>query len=173
MNNPEWAQLVTLRDAVQAQFATIGHLTLATYYAVLDWKLRRQRNRTERHREGNTEDLINELTGTFWRIRHPNDDKESETRMKVLMAIPGIGLGIASAILTLSAPDRFGIIDFRNWRVLYDEEKRNFTLPEYKRYLADIRRLAQQLRAPVQEVDYLLWKTFERLGELPGPPDGP
>jgi hypothetical protein len=171
MDNPEWAQLVTLRDMVSGEFATIGHLTSDTYYAVLDWKLRKQRNRTERHREGNTEDLIKELTGTFWRVRHPDDDKQLEIRLKVLMAIPGIGLGVASAILTLSAPDRFGIIDFRNWKVLYDEEKRVFTLTEYKRYLSNIRELALQLRSSVQEVDYLLWKEFERLGESAAPPD--
>ena len=173
MNNPEWAQLVTLRDLVRGEFATIGHLTPGTYHAVLDWKLRRQRNRTERHREGNTEDLIKELTGTFWRVRHPDFDKELEIRLKVLMAIPGIGLGVASPILTLSAPERFGIIDFRNWKVLYDEEKRVFTLTEYKTYLSDIRELALQLPSSVQEVDYLLWKKFERLGEPVVPPDRP
>ena len=177
MNNPEWAELVALRDSVQAEFASHGHLTSDTYYAVLDWKLRRQRNRTEKHRKGNPEELIKELTGTFWRARHPNGGKELEVKMKVLMAIPGIGLGVASAILTLSTPDRFGIIDFRNWRVLYHEEKRNFSLSEYKRYLLDIRKLAHQLPASVQEIDYLLWKTFERLDELPGssgrPKSGP
>ena len=88
-----------------------------------------------------------------------------EIKLKVLMAIPGTGLGVASAILTLSTPETFAIIDFRNWRVLYNEVKRTFTLTEYKKYLESIRQFAVQLTCDVQEVDYLLWKEFEMLGE--------
>jgi hypothetical protein len=164
-NNPEWAQVVHLRNLVGGEFATQGYLTSNTYHTILDWKLRRQRNRTERHREGNTEDLIKELTGTFWRVHHPDEEKRLEIKLKVLMAIPGPGLGVASAILTLCAPSNFGIIDFRNWKVLYREDKRVFTLSEYKKYLSNIRELALHLECDVQEVDYLIWKEFEMLGE--------
>jgi hypothetical protein len=171
-NNAEWVSVVSLRNLVRGEFVRQGYLTSQTYQTVLDWKLRRQRNRTERHREDNTEDLIRELTGTFWRVSHPNAEKEMEIKLKVLMAIPGTGLGVASAIFTLNTPETFGIIDFRNWRVLYNEVKRTFTLTEYKKYLEDIRRLALQLACDVQEVDYLLWKEYERLGEQINQGDG-
>ena len=164
-NNAEWVSLVNLRNLVKGEFTRQGYLNTQTYHKVLDWKLRRQRTRTERHREDNPEDLIRELTGTFWRVTHPNAEKQMEIKLKVLMAIPGTGLGVASAILTLSTPETFGIIDFRNWRVLYNEVKRIFTLTEYKRYLEAIRRFAVQLSCDVQEVDYLLWKEYENLGE--------
>jgi len=171
-NNAEWVSVVKLRDLVKGDFKRQGYLNTQTYHTVLDWKLRRQRNRTERHRENNTEDLITELTGTFWRVTHPNAEKQMEIKLKILMAIPGTGLGVASAILTLSTPQTFGIIDFRNWRVLYNELKRTFTLTEYKKYLESIRQFAAQLTCDVQEVDYLLWKEYENLGEQVNQGDG-
>jgi len=164
-NNAEWVSVVNLQNLVKGEFVTQGYLNSLTYHTVLDWKLRRQRNRTERHRDNNPEDLIRELTGTFWRVSHPDAEKEMEIKLKVLMAIPGTGLGVASAILTLSTPENFAVIDFRNWRVLYNEIKRNFTLTEYKKYLKEIRRFALQAECDVQEVDYLLWKEYEKLGE--------
>lgn len=171
-NNAEWVSVVNLRNLVKGEFERQGYLNAQTYHAVLDWKLRKQRNRTERHREDNTEDLIRELTGTYWRVTHPNAEKQMEIKLKILMAIPGTGLGVASAILTLSTPETFAIIDFRNWRVLYNEVKRTFTLTEYKKYLDAIRQFAVQLTCDVQEVDYLLWKEYETLGEQINQGDG-
>ena len=163
LTNPEWAFTVNLRNLVCHEFATQDYLTSQTFDAVLDWKLRQQRKRTEKHRSENTADLIRELTGAFWRVQHNDLDKLVEIKLSVLMSIPGTGIGVASTILTLSNPANFAIIDFRNWKVLYSEDKRQFTVPEYKKYLVDVRRLANQLDCDVQEIDFLLWKEFEAL----------
>lgn len=163
LTNPEWAFTVNLRNLVSHEFATQGYLTLATFDAVLDWKLRQQRKRTEKHRSGNTTDLVRELTGTFWRVKHNDPDKLLDIKLGVLMSIPGVGIGVASSILTLSGPANFAVIDFRNWEVLYSEKKQQFTVSDYKRYLADVRKLARKLDCDVREVDFLLWKEFESL----------
>lgn len=163
LTNPEWALTVNLRNLVGHEFATQGYLTLQTFDSVLDWKLRQQRKRTEKHRSENTVDLIRELTGTFWRVKHNDPDKLVEIKLGVLMSIPGTGIGVASSLLTLSDPANFAIIDFRNWKVLYSEDKHQFTVPKYKKYLADVRQLADQLDCDVQEIDFLLWKEFEDL----------
>lgn len=133
-DNAEWVEVVDLRNKIRREFERQGYLNAETYETILNWKLRRQRNRTEKHREENTEDLIRELTGTFWRVTHPNSEKQMEIKLKILMALPGTGLGVATAILTLSTPATFAIIDFRNWRVLYAELKRTFTMPDYKKW---------------------------------------
>jgi thermostable 8-oxoguanine DNA glycosylase len=163
LTNSEWERTMGLRNLVGHEFSTQGYLTLQTFNKVLDWKLRQQRKRTEKLRIENTADLIRELTGTFWRVKHNAPDKVVEIKLGVLMSIPGTGIGVASALLTLSDPANFAIIDFRNWKVLYSEDKRHFTVPEYKKYLADVRQLAEQLDCDVQEVDFLLWKEFEDL----------
>jgi hypothetical protein len=156
--NSEWTQILRLRNLVRHEFDARGFLTASTFDAVIDWKLRKQRNRTEKHRCGNSADLIQELTGAFWRVKHKDKDKLLGIRLAILLAIPGVGIGVASAIFTLCYPSEYAIIDFRNWRALYGKDKKQFTVADYKQYLLDVRDLAGELDCDVQEVDYLLWK---------------
>jgi thermostable 8-oxoguanine DNA glycosylase len=53
------------------------------------------------------------------------------------------------------------VIDFRNWKVLYGEDKRQFSQANYKKYLTDMREFAEKVDCEVQELDYLLWKEYE------------
>ena len=160
-SNSEWTQILSLRNLVRYEFETCGFLSFSTFDAILDWKLRKQRNRTEKHRVGNSAHLIKELTGAFWRVKHEDKDKLLAIQLAILLAIPGVGIGVASAVFTLCYPKEYAIIDFRNWKVFYGKDKRQFTASEYKRYLLDMRELARKLGCDVQEVDYLLWKEYE------------
>jgi thermostable 8-oxoguanine DNA glycosylase len=162
-NNQEWAEILELRKSVRQDFKNCGCLSISTFDSVIDWKLRKQRKRTEKHRTGNTEELIRELTGVFLRVKHANADKLLDIQLAILQAIPGVGIGVASAIMTLSNPKCFAIIDFRNWKVIYGENKKYFTAAQYKRYLTDMRRLAKNLKCDVQEIDYILWKKYETI----------
>ena len=72
-----------------------------------------------------------------------------------------MGIGVASAIIALSHPEDYAIIDFRNWKVLYGEDRRQFSQADYKKYLTDMRELAEKVDCDVQELDYLLWKEYE------------
>ena len=160
-SNSEWTQILSLRSLVRHEFENYGFLTITTFDAVINWKLRKQRNRTEKHRVGNSTELIKEHTGAFWRVKHEDKDKLLAIQIAILLAIPGVGIGVASAIFTLCYPDEYAIIDFRNWKVLYGKDKTQFTVSEYKRYLLDVRDLASKLDCDVQEVDYVLWKEYE------------
>jgi hypothetical protein len=160
-SNPEWVYILSLRNLVRHECNAHGFLTISTFDAILDWKLRAQRQRAEKHRIGNSADLIQELTGAFWRVKHEDKDKLLDIRLAILLAIPGVGIGVASAIFTLCYPDEYAIIDFRNWKVLYGEDKRQFSQADYKKYLTDMRELAEKVDFEVQELDYLLWKEYE------------
>jgi thermostable 8-oxoguanine DNA glycosylase len=160
-SNSEWTQILSLRKLVRHEFDARGFLTASTFDAVIDWKLRKQRNRTEKHRLGNSAELIQELTGAFWRVKHEDNDKLLAIQLAILLAIPGVGIGVASAIFTLCYPSEYAIIDFRNWKVLYGEDKRQFSQADYKKYLTDMRELAAKVDCEVQELDYLLWKEYE------------
>ena len=74
-SNSEWTQILSLRKLVRHEFDARGFLTASTFDAVIDWKLRKQRNRTEKHRVGNSAELIQDLTGAFWRVKHEDNDK--------------------------------------------------------------------------------------------------
>jgi hypothetical protein len=155
---PEWVYILSLRNLVRHECNAHGFLTISTFDAILDWKLRGQRQRAEKHRIGNSADLIQKLTGAFWRVKHEDKDKLLDIRLAILLAIPGVGIGVASAIFTLCYPSEYAIIDFRNWKALYGKDKKQFTVADYKQYLFDVRDLAGELDCDVQEVDYLLWK---------------
>jgi thermostable 8-oxoguanine DNA glycosylase len=160
-SNSEWTQILSLRNLVRYEFEARGFLTATTFDAVTNWKLRKQRNRTEKHRVGNSAELIQELTGAFWRVKHEDKDKLLAIQLAILLAIPGVGIGVASAIFTLCYPREYAIIDFRNWKVLYGENKRQFSQADYKKYITDMRELAEKVDCEVQELDYLLWKEYE------------
>ena len=158
LSNSEWVYILSLRNLVRHEFYAHGFLSFSTFDGILDWKLRGQRQRTENHRLGNSAELIKELTGAFWRIEHDDNDKLLDLQLAILLAIPGVGIGVASAIFTLCYPSEYAIIDFRNWKALYGKDKKQFTVADYKQYLLDVRDLAGELDCDVQEVDYLLWK---------------
>jgi hypothetical protein len=119
--------------------------------------------RTEKHRDGVTADLIQNITSCFAQVKHQDEKTQREIKLNVLCALPGVGLGVATAILTLSQPKYYGIIDYRVWKVLYGEDKRIFIMSDYRKYLEDIRKIASKIDCDVQVVDFLLWEEFERL----------
>jgi hypothetical protein len=164
-SNPEWAFILNLRAIVGHEFYAHGWMTKSTFDAVVDWKLRKQRGRTEKHREGITPELLREITGAFWRVHHVDPEKEMEIKLALLMAIPGVGMGVATAILTLTFPESYGVIDFRNWKVLFGEDKKQFIVGDYVKYLDRLRELAEELDCDVQEIDYVLWKEYESKSE--------
>lgn len=67
--------------------------------------------------------------------------------------LKGVGVAIASAILTILNPNRYGVIDFHAWRALYGEKRSNFSLDDYLRYLNDLRQKAQEEKTTPREID--------------------
>ena len=81
--------------------------------------------------------------------------------------MPGIGTGVASAILALSFPDMYGVVDFRVWEVIFQERKTAFTPADYLTYLSELWRCAEHLNLEPQFVDFLTWMYWEsRKGRL-------
>lgn len=161
--NAAWRDTLALRQLVQHEFQMHGHLSIGTFEAVLDWKLRKQRKRTEKHRNGITADLIRQITLCFAQAKHEDEKTEREIKLNVLCALPGVGLGVASAILTLAYPEEYAIIDFRVWKLLYGVDKRTFTIGDYRKYLQDVRKIASELDCDAQEVDFLLWEEYDEM----------
>jgi hypothetical protein len=76
----------------------------------------------------------------------------------LLVAIPGVGIPVASAILALSDPQRYCVIDFRGWRALFCEERTAFSVKDYLRYREEVAHLAVDLGWSVQETDLAVWE---------------
>ncbi len=133
------------------------YLTLEEFDEILQWKLRGQYKRQEKTRQINSEDVIQTVTRAALSISHPDEDYETELRLRILCSLRGVGVPVASAVLALVFPEKYAVIDFRGWRQIFGEEKRTFSVSDYKIYLRKIKSLADELGWLPQEVDLAIW----------------
>lgn len=83
--------------------------------------------------------------------------------MQKLDEVKGIGVPIASAILTVCYPERFTILDYRAWETLYDLRRvKTKKVPTgiygyFNMYLPACKKLAQDLRMSLRELDHAMW----------------
>lgn len=132
---------------------------------ILKWKLGQQYNRQKKIRQFNTDEIIRSVTNLALNITHNDKDYEMELRIGILCVLRGVHIPVASAILALVFPYEYAIIDFRVWRQFFGEDKKNkvFSIGDYRRYMVEVRRLAQELGWHVQKVDYAIWEYDRRL----------
>jgi hypothetical protein len=92
------------------------------------------------------------------------DSAETQSLIAELMECEGIGLPMASTILTFLRPDVFPIIDVRAYRALYgkkryfsqSKDQKNIEL--YLAYAADVRGISQKLNRPLRDIDEQLYE---------------
>ena len=150
------AHLRELRANRQPFYLTEDDLEL-----IYRWKLERQYGRQQAKRARNTDAVYRAITRAAFEVDDGGSDYEAEVRLGVLMALPGIGIGVASAILALGDPARYCVIDFRGWRSVFAEERRDFWIPQYVEYRRAVKELAQALDWSVQETDLAAWAMDE------------
>jgi len=134
------------------------YLTIREFDDILHWKLRGQYGRQRKRRSANTEETVRAVTGLALSIQHDNKEYELELRFRILCALRGVEVPVASAILALVFPDKYAVVDFRGWRQVFGKKRDSFTVPDYKKYLAKVQLLAQELGWPVQEADLAIWE---------------
>jgi hypothetical protein len=83
--------------------------------------------------------------------------KTDRAALAVLMGLNGIGVPVASAILTAIDPTRFTIVDFRALESL-NAEKADITIDFYLAYLEECRRLARENKVSLRTLDQALWQ---------------
>lgn len=123
------------------------YLTRGELLEVAHWKLIGQYGRAAHHLEKNSAADIERVTAHAFAFSAPDDpDLELDVRVQTLPVLPGVGMGVASAILALCSPEDYAPIDFRVWRQLFGEDLAMFELAEYRRYMARLRELVAELR---------------------------
>ena len=80
-----------------------------------------------------------------------------EESIKKFSELHGVRTRVASAILTFYNPEKFGVMDKKAWKTLYNEEKEDFEPEDYTRYLKDITELAKKCGLTPRQVDQALW----------------
>ncbi len=138
------------------------YLTAAEFEEILTWKFGRQAQRHRERRQANTDRVIRSVTRLALNLTHPDRDYELGLRLSILCTLRGVSLLVASAVLALTFPDEYAVIDFRVWRQLFTEQRYSFSIAHYRKYMRVMRRLARQLNWPVQEVDHAIWEYDRR-----------
>lgn len=130
-------------------------LSRGEFLDICYWKSPRSIRRCER----NSATAVEKATKKVFRTR------SEKRRLELLTSLQGVSVPTASAILTLTDPQRYGVIDIRVWQLLYAlQSVRNnpagqgFTFRHWYHYLQILRHHAKRLRVPVRLVELTLFK---------------
>ena len=142
------------------QNRTPFYLTAKELEQILNWKLRTQFGRQTKIRQNNTEENIQLITKTAFLLTHQNEEIETALKLKSLTLLYGVEIPVASSILTLCYPEKYSVIDFRNWRQIFNQKtkKSYYSTNEYNEYLKRIKYLAAKFNFTTQQIDIAIWQ---------------
>jgi hypothetical protein len=96
--------------------------------------------------------------------------RSERRRLELLTGLRGVSVPVASAILTLIDPVRYGVLDIRVWQLLFALEYvsvkpggRGFHTRDWLHYLTILRQHARRLGVSVRAVEYTLFRCHVRL----------
>ena len=145
-----------------------GYLTKGELEAVCRWKS----SRAIQHIRANTRHRVRAATGAAMATR-------SETRrLEALLHLKGVSVPMASAVLMLLYPRRYGVIDIRVWQLLYgvgavsrNQKGAGFSLENWLQFLSIVRGLSSTLGVSARAIERTLFDVHKanQEGRLYGP----
>ncbi len=95
--------------------------------------------------------------------------RSERRRMQLLTSLRGVGVPIASAILTLVDPRRYGVLDIRAWQLLFalhsvaaNPRGQGFTIAQWQQYLSALRHHARRLGVTARAIEYTLFECHRK-----------
>ena len=135
-----------------------GYLTLLELEAVCRWKSARAIRRVRE----NTHHRVRAATGAA--LAAGNERR----RLEALLQLRGVGIPMASALLTLVEPAHYGVIDIRVWQLLYtlrvvreNPKGTQFRLGHWDQFLGIIRPLASKLGVTARDIERTLFELHQ------------
>ena len=136
-----------------------GHLTRAEMEAVCRWKSARAIH----HVRSNTPAEVRAATREALRTR------SERLRLAALTRLRGVSVPMASALLTLLHPRRYGVIDIRVWQLMHrvgtvgtNAGGAGFSFDNWQQFLVAIRRMAARLGVTARDVERTLFSVHRK-----------
>ncbi|TSA20836.1 hypothetical protein D4R75_07090 [bacterium] len=136
-----------------------GYLTKPDLIKVCKWKSAR----AIKHIRRNRVDSIRKVTRAAFRTR------SEQKKLSLLTSLYGVSIPMASAILMLTNPSRYGVIDIRVWQLLFamgsvttNPDGIGFDFKEWYRFLMIIRYFARKYKVKARDVERTLFNVHSR-----------
>ena len=137
-----------------------GYITKPEFLEICRWKSAR----AIRHCEKNSASEIKMQSSIAF------GTKSEQTKLEALTALHGVSIPMASAILTLTNPRRYGVIDIRVWQLLFDLKSVRtkprgvgFNFNNWYHYLMKLRYHAKELKVTARCVEYSLFRYHQKI----------
>ncbi|MBL7127620.1 MAG: hypothetical protein ISS16_01395 [Ignavibacteria bacterium] len=98
--------------------------------------------------------------------------RSERIKLELLTSLHGVSVPMASAILMLTNPKRYGVIDIRVWELLYkigtmktNPKGVNFSFKEWYRFLVIIRYFAEKFNVKARDIErtlFLVHKDYQK-----------
>lgn len=132
-----------------------GYFTKKEFLQMCMWKSPRPKNQYIKNSE---EDIISTSKKVF-------STKYEKRRIELLTGLKGIKIPVASAILMLTDPENYGVIDIRVWQTLYlyDNVKVNpkgigLDFNNWYSYLMKLRYYAKKFKVSARRIEWILFQ---------------
>jgi hypothetical protein len=156
--NPETAKLI--RELKQARRR--GYLTTAELEKICRWKSARAIHHIKKN------SAVRVRTAT----RRALATQDEGRCLEALMSLDGVSLPMASAVLTLLNPRRYGVIDIRVWQLLYgmgavtkNPSGVGFTFSHWHQFLMIIRQFAEEFHVSARDIEMSLFAAHQAYQE--------
>jgi len=137
-----------------------GEFSRTDFLEMCRWKS----PRAIRHYERNSAATIRRVSRALLATR------SERKRVELLTSLDGVSVPMASAILTLIDPERYGVLDIRVWQLLFaiDSVRKNphgrgFTSIHWHQYLRQLRYHAKDLGVPARTVERTLFEYHRKM----------
>ena len=135
-----------------------GYLTKPDLVNVCRWKSARAIRHIQRNHPG----TIRRVTKSVFATR------SEQKKLSLLTTLHGVGIPMASALLMLTNPRRYGVIDIRVWQLLHktgtvstNETGIGFHYKEWSRYLTILRFYAGKYNVGARDIERTLFQVHQ------------
>jgi thermostable 8-oxoguanine DNA glycosylase len=145
-----------LFDEVRKRFEEKDTLEPFDFFAIVAWKSNRTKTKIRR----GLDDAGKTVQGLMSEVAQAETSRD---KVEVLLQVWGIGLAMASAILTVCDPETFTVLDYRAWETLRAASVQGLpedypaTPDEYLDYCRVCRQLAERVGMSLRNLDRALW----------------